>query len=87
MTATERTPTWIIRSGSLRGVIQAPDQWAAWDTWQGQDRYQFGLIATAEANENGDPIPVKTSALMERWGRVHDAAEFHALARSKGLEP
>ena len=81
-----KKPRWMIRSGSLSAVIEAPDQWAAWDTWRGQDRYQFGLVATAEADENGDPIPVKTSALMERWGRQHDADEFHALAHSYGLE-
>jgi hypothetical protein len=67
-------------------VIEAPDQFAAWDTWRGQDRYQFGLVSSAEPDENGDPIPIQTSTLMERWGRTHDAEEFHALARSKGLE-
>lgn len=77
---------WMIRSGSLSAVVEAEDQFAAWDTWRGEDRYQFGLVATAEANEDGEPIPVKTSSLMERWGRLHDADEFHAVARSKGLE-
>lgn len=78
---------WFITTGRLSATVDAADQWEAWDTWRGEDRYQFGLIAKAEENENGDPIPVKTSTLMERWGREHDAEEFHALARSQGLEP
>lgn len=77
---------WAIASGSLRDVVVAPDQWAAWDTWRGEDALAFGLIATAEPSENGDPIPVKTSTLMERWGRPFDAKAFHDLAASKGLE-
>lgn len=77
---------WAIRSGKLVAMVRAADQFVAWDTFRHEDRYQFGLIATAEPNENGDPIPVKVSTLMERWGRIHDAEQFHALARSKGLE-
>jgi hypothetical protein len=81
------TRRWAISSRRLFAVVEAHDQWEAWDTFRHEDRYQFGLIATAEPDEDGDPIPVKTSALMERWGRIHDAEEFHALAREKGLEP
>ncbi len=77
---------WFIKTGALAAVVEADDQWAAWDIWRGHDRYQFGLICTAEPDEDGDPIPVKTSTLMQRWGRVHDEAEFHALAQTMGLE-
>lgn len=48
-------------------------------------RSDFGLIVTAEADENGDPIPVRTSALMFSWGRDDDAEEFIDLAIDAGL--
>lgn len=81
-------PTWTIRSGKLNATVEAKDQFEAWDTWRSEDRYQFGLIAVALPGGDEDAaIPVKTSTLMERWGRLHDAEQFHALARSKGLEP
>ena len=82
-----RMISWTIRSGKLSTTTVATDQHAAWDLWRGEDRYQFGLIALAVPNGDEErAIPIKTSSLMERWGRLHDAEEFHALARTKGLE-
>ena len=80
--------TWVVATGQIKRIVRAKDQWEAWDTLRAEDRCQFGLIATAEENESGDDeaIPVKTSALMERWGRINDAQAFHALAHEKGLE-
>lgn len=81
------TPLWMVSTRKIRRAIRAVDQWEAWDTLRAEDRDQFGLVVSAEPDENGDPFLVQASTLMERWGREHDAAEFHVLSRAEGLEP
>ncbi len=76
---------WIISLRNASMVVKASDQWAAWDTLKARPVEDFGLIVLAEPNENGNPIPVQTEALMRRWGRDADARAFHALAVRHGL--
>ena len=76
---------WHLTSRRINEVVEAEDQWAAWNTLRNRPADDFGMLVQAEANENGDPIPVKTTTLMTRWGRDEDAAAFGALARSQGL--
>lgn len=76
---------YLIRSGSIREVVRAHDQWAAWDTLKGRALEEFGLIAIAERDENGDPIPVQTATLMLRWGRIDDVIACNTAAARAGL--
>jgi len=76
---------WHLRSRAISEVVVAEDQFAAWDTLRDLPVEDFGLVITAEADEDGEPIPVQTETLMTRWGREEDAAAFHALAVHHGL--
>ena len=72
--------TWQLRSRAINEVVQAADQFAAWDTLSDRAAEDFGLIVEAEPDENGDPFLVRTSALMFWWGRDGEAEAFIALA-------
>jgi hypothetical protein len=78
---------WHIRSREINEVVQASDQWEAWDTLRDRSAFDFGLIVVAEPNEDADPIPVHTATLMRRWGRDEDAGAFDQVARDAGLIP
>jgi hypothetical protein len=76
---------WLIKTKDITEVVDAPDQFAAWDTLSERPMNEFGLIVTAEQNEDGNPIGIHTAALMRRWDRQSAAQLFDQLARSKGL--
>jgi len=76
---------WQLRSGTINEVVNAPDQWAAWNTLRNRPLSDFGLIVTAEADENGDPIPVHTASLLFSWHRDQDAQALISLAIEHGL--
>lgn len=76
---------WILRSHHIFEVVEAPDQWAAWNTLRLRPTTDFGLLVTAEADEDGNPIAVRTSRLMFGWGRDMDAHEFISAAVAEGL--
>lgn len=64
---------WHLRSGSIDEVVRAPDQWDAWATLADRDVTEFGVLASAEPDENGDPILFRTVTLFRCWGRDIDA--------------
>ena len=78
---------WMLTSRRISEVVTAIDQWAAWNTLRTRPVEDFGLIVSAEPNENGDPIPVHTATLMRQWGRESDAELFDDAARLQGLIP
>ncbi len=77
--------TWHLRSRAINEVVRAEDQFAAWNTLRDRPAEDFGLVVEAEPDENGDPIPVRTSALMFSWRRDDDAEAFVAAAVAQGL--
>lgn len=76
---------WLLRSGTINEVVRAADQFAAWRTLSERPVEDFGLILTAERDEDDDPIAARTSALMFAWGRDEDARTFVAAAIAAGL--
>jgi hypothetical protein len=80
-----RTRTWRLRSKGIDEVTRADDQFAAWETLRARPVEDFGLVVTAEPDESGNPIPVRSSALMFAWGREEDARAAVAVAVAAGL--
>jgi hypothetical protein len=76
---------WHIRSGDIREIVYAADQFAAWDTLRDRPAEEFGLIAEAEPDEDTDPYLVRTSLLMIRWNRDDDARRFVARGMEEGM--
>lgn len=76
---------WQLRSAAINEIVRAADQFEAWDTLRDRPADDFGLLVTAETGETGNPIPVRTSALMLSWGRDDDAQAFVDLAVAQGL--
>lgn len=88
MTRPEQTlaeRTWQLRSAAIDEIVQARDQFEAWDTLRDRPIEDLGLVVEAEPDENADPIPVRTSGLMFRWGRDDDARAFIELAIANDL--
>lgn len=75
---------WLVQSGGISEIVNAADQWQAWDCLRDYATDQFGLATTAEPDENGDPFMVRTSLLMYRWGRDDDAREIQESAIENG---
>lgn len=78
-------PTWVLRSGRIHEVVSAPDQFSAFDVLRDRPVQDFGLIVTAEPDEDADPVGVRTSALLLHWGREADAAMVIQAAIGQGL--
>lgn len=76
---------WVLRSRNIFEVVEAHDQFAAWNTLRIRPADDFGILVTAEPDEDGDPIPVRTSQLMMSWGREDDGLAFVAAAIAAGL--
>lgn len=76
---------WRIRSGAIDTIVKSADQFAAWNTLRAMPSEHFGLIVTAEPDEDGDPIPIRTSRLMFTWGRDDEALAFCDTAIAQGL--
>lgn len=80
-----KTHRWMLRSRQIAEVVVAEDQWGAWNTLRNRPVEDFGLLVTAEPDENDDPIPVHTATLMRKWGRTAEADAFDDRARELGL--
>lgn len=67
---------WLLTSKAFSDLVTADDQFEAWDTLRERPITDFGLIVQAERDEDGDPIAIRTSALMLRWNRDEAARDF-----------
>lgn len=81
----DSTHVWRVKSGRIDEHVRAADQFEAWNTLRDRPAEDFGLIATAEPEEDADPIGAHTAGLMFSWGRDEDAVAFIAMAVANGL--
>lgn len=76
---------WLLTTGDIKEFVYAETPFAAWDTLRDRSKFDFGLVTSAEPDEDGNPYHVRTSLLMFRWGRDDDAEQFIALGLTKGM--
>jgi hypothetical protein len=76
MADNSKSHSWNLRSQRINELVDAPDQFIAWDTLRDRPVGDFGLVVEAEPNGNGNPIVTRTSMLMFRWNRDEDARRF-----------
>lgn len=76
---------WRIQSGEIDLVVSARDQYEAFDAARDRPIEDFGFIASAEPDEDGDPYMIMSEFLFERWGRTADAREAHAAYVREGF--
>jgi hypothetical protein len=76
---------WHLTSRHINEFVVAEDQFGAWNTLRSRPAEDFGIIVTAEPDESGDLIPVRTSQLMFSWNRDDEARLFIESAMLSGL--
>ena len=78
---------WFLSSKNIDEVVEAEDQWAAFDTLRERDLFDFGLVVEAQpVRETGEAaIAIRTSALFGRWGNRVAAQYFIGAAKERGL--
>jgi hypothetical protein len=83
----KNTMKWFLSSKAIDEIVEAMDQWEAFDTLQDRDPSDFGLIVEAQpVRETADAaIAVRSSMLFARWGRADIAKRFIAAAVELGL--
>lgn len=79
---------WMLESREIDEVVEARDQWEAYDTLKDRPLGDFGLIVTAQpANEtNEHAVGVRTAFLFgTRWGDPIAAKAFVERGIELGL--
>ena len=79
---------WYVRTGkNIDIIVEAKDQWEAFDFLLPYEPREFGLISEAQpTNETEEgSFAVRTSVLFGRWGMPEIAAAFIRSAMAVGL--
>ena len=78
---------WFLSTKNIDEVVEASDQWEAFDCLKGRPPTDFGLVVVAQpVRETGEKsIAVRTSNLFSRWGDIDAARLFIASAVALGL--
>lgn len=80
--------TWIVKTRRMVRVVQAEDQWAAWDCLRDEPPERFGITVEARRADapEADAYAVRTAHLMgRRWGRPDVARAFILAGGAVGL--
>jgi hypothetical protein len=76
---------WRVRCGDIDLVVSAENGDEAFDSMRDRSIGDFGFLASAEPDENGDPYLILSEFLFERWGRRTDAEVAHAAYVREGF--
>ena len=77
---------WFVTSGKIDEIVEASDQWDAFDSLRDRAVGDFGLVVEAQpVNETVDgSIVTRTSMLLGRWGRDDEARRFIKAVVAQG---
>lgn len=78
---------WYVTSKNIDEIVEAADQWEAFDSLRSWPVDDFGLIVEAQPVRETveESIGIRTSKLFARWHRVDEAKLFIATAIELGL--
>lgn len=78
---------WYVTSKNIDEIVEAANQWEAFDSLSSRTADDFGLVVEAQlVNETvEESFGVRTSKLFARWNRPEEARLFIAAAISLGL--
>lgn len=78
---------WFVSTRDIDEIVEAPDQWAAFDSLQGRPAADFGLVVEVQpVRETAEKaIGVRTARLFARWGDPVTARRFIEAAVKMGL--
>ena len=78
---------WLVSTKNIDEVVEAADQWEAFDSLRGREAIEFGLVVEAQpAQETAEAaIAIRTSALFGRWGDAGTARLFIKAGIQYGL--
>ncbi len=78
---------WYVTTKDIDEVVEAADQWEAFDSLRSRAASEFGLVVEAQpVNETRDEsMAVRTSLLFNRWGYPEIARRFIEAAVAAGL--
>ena len=78
---------WFLNSKNIDEVVEAEDQWEAFDTLRNRDVGDFGIIVTAQRTNvtMDEAIAVRTAALFGRWGEPEVGRAFIERGMELGL--
>ncbi len=78
---------WYVTTKDIDNVVEADDQWEAFDSLCTQPADVFGIVVEAQpVNETqAESYAIRTSLLMGRWGRIDEAKLFIEEAVKLGL--
>ncbi|KKN84422.1 hypothetical protein LCGC14_0288840 [marine sediment metagenome] len=69
---------WFLTSKNIDEIVEASDQWQAFDSLQNRSVDDFGLIVEAQPvrETRAESFGVRTSLLFGRWGRTDEARKL-----------
>lgn len=78
---------WDVTSKNIEEIVEAADQWEAFDSLSTRSADDFGLVVEAQpVNETAEEsFAVRTSMLFARWNRPDEARLFVDAAIRQGL--
>ncbi len=78
---------WMVSTRNIDIVVEAGDQWGAFDSLRGYPLTDFGLVVEAQPVQETveQAIAIRTSALFGRWGDAATARLAIAAAMKMGL--
>ena len=82
-----RAMKWYVTSKNIDEIVEAINQWEAFDSLSTRSADDFGLVVEAQpVNETEEEsFAIRTLLLFARWNRPEEAQLFIAAAIKQGL--
>lgn len=78
---------WYVSTKDIDEIVEAANQWEAFDALRHRNPADFGLVVEAQAvnKTSEESICIRTSMLFGRWGKPEVGRLFVEAAMKQGL--